>query len=348
MKGRGTAIRFMLAISYSLTIPIAATAFDALLNLADSGELSWDGWHYMVPAGLLIGCLAMIIEEWLYRYRGLWPKNPTLFLIRSIVLHTVYITLAIAVGHTFLGHQFSSRSLTEASEWLWISKAFPFLLVLTAPIGLLLGVANALLLRMRDHNTPRLFHRSAVILAVLASLVLAPPVESWWIKTRTLSRVRQSLNHLPTPPGSKRVHTEYRGCILCLESEATVVYATDLSPREVCDFYQVHVPPGLYVPRDEACRPYGSGFYRFRAWRSGSNSDPHEEGFVLDIHESTSDTELGNLSDYGRKEVFPQARRAGRTIYSLWVWYREDGSLSVSRKCPCDSRVTWFLWSLHD
>lgn len=328
--------RCLHALTYVLTFPAAALLVDFLFQEALEREPpSWgEGWLYMLPAAFLVGVLALIVEEGLYRVWGMWPKPLPTFVVRCCVFHMIYLGLAIDVAMTFQGFH---SGLPLAGQVVAFLTAIVVFAMLAWPVGLVLGVVNASLLRTRARNP----WGWAVVLSVLALIVFATPFNSWRTKARMLGWLERSLNEIPSPPGSARVYTEYRGCVQCATAEATAVYVADLSPREVCEFYRVRVPQKFWVQKEFACVTRDPGSYFLRAERFPSGDDRSTEGLDVIIAESPRIPSMGRMSESGRAESIRRAESTGKkTKYSFGVWYHEDGTPAEGWKCPCPPR-TW-------
>jgi len=331
--------RCLHGLAYVLTFPAATMLVDFIGNELESrGPHSWgEGWRYTLPASLLVGGLVLVIEEVLYRSWGSWPHTRWRFLFRSVILHTIYLALAVDIGTLIAVTSIDKALLAPALTGHPI--AFLFLLVITSPLGLILGVVNAFVLWTRGGDT----RVSAVLVGLLALIVVAPPISSWHTRVRTSGWVERSLNEVPSPPSSARVYTEYRGCTRCATADATAVYVADLSPGEICEFYRARVPQRLSVRKDSACSGNDPGSSLvLRADRSPSNNDASSEFFVLIIDQSGRDLNMMRMSEAGRTEAIRRARSAGKkTLYSVAVLYYADDDLTKSRKCPCEARDRW-------
>jgi hypothetical protein len=73
--------RCLCAITYVLAFPAAAILLEFVGEfMFGASPPSWGGgWRYMIPAGLVVGGLALVIEKGLYRFVGLWPQTWALF-----------------------------------------------------------------------------------------------------------------------------------------------------------------------------------------------------------------------------------------------------------------------------
>ena len=157
-----------------LAVPAAA------MPLKPSGEFLFGSatgsskvnWRLWVPAGLLVGSLALLVEKGLYRFAGTWPTSWPLYLVRAVVLGTIYVALVVDIGFNFSYRSIATISLPD----VWpLFRDFWLLLVMSVPFGLLLGVAQTVLLRPRDPDTLA----AAVGLGMLALLVVALSVREW-------------------------------------------------------------------------------------------------------------------------------------------------------------------------
>ena len=205
---------------------------------------------------------------------------------------------------------------------------------LVSPMGVVLGVVNAFLLRARARAGHVL--GSAVLIGLLAIPVFSPPVDAWQTRVRTFGWIERSLNELSMPPGSMRVYAEYKSCAQCATAGVTVLYVSDLSPREICEFYRARIPERLVIWKAADCTTTSSGAYALYASRTRSGVDASAEGIGLSIDESVREPTIV-MSEAGRAEALRRARATGKkTIYGLGVSYQEDERLTEqSRRCPC-------------
>jgi len=67
---------------------LGSIAFIYFLNWYDTGQMNGDGWQIVAINGAFVGCLALLVESWLYSNFVFWPKNPDLFFLRLVIFST--------------------------------------------------------------------------------------------------------------------------------------------------------------------------------------------------------------------------------------------------------------------
>jgi hypothetical protein len=332
--------RCLQALAYVLTFPAAALVVDYIgAEFEDRGEHPWgEGWFYMLPAGLVVGGLALFLDARVIRLHWPWPTSWWRFLARSVGLHTIYLALAVGLA-TWVQLVFTSKAswavaLVGVLFLFLLSGPLPALALvfLTSPIGIVLGVVNAFVLRARAGHALG----SAVLVGLVAIPVFWLPISAWHTRVRTFGWIERSLTELSAPPGSMRVYAEYKGCAQCATAGVTVLCVSDLPPREICEFYRARIPERLVIRKDADCTTTSSGAYALYASRTRSGVDASAEGIGLSIDESVREPTIV-MSEAGRAEALRRARATGkRTIYALGVSYQEDERLTEqSRRCPC-------------
>ena len=255
-------VRVVFIMNFVVGWVVLATVWSSI----DAGRLETDGWQEMAVATFLVGCSALMFEEWLCRKRPLRLKTRA-FLLRSALLHAVYMALAFELNRmmtllhgVYLMHGFAHGSLiTAVLRWLQaLVFTLPFSMAFTAPAGVLVGLANGLLLRAREADASASSRRLAQILVGLVILLVTVAglqlVHGWRVKVRTLAAAQRALHELPMPPRTALVYREYKGCIPCRDARVTAVYATDLSPEEVCEAYRSHLSRPGWDPSPDGCQ----------------------------------------------------------------------------------------------
>jgi hypothetical protein len=344
---------------------VGAVMVAAAWNQLDAGRVAIDGWGDMAAGAVVAGCVALALEEWRARRRPSWARQSTPYLlVRSSLVHVLYFVLAVELSRAIIylhaaypTQGFGLDPLLTATLRLVRSPlvTFPYALAATVPPALLVGLGNGLLLAARERNAPARVRRPAQAIIVLALLVLtlagAQWLHAWRVKTRSLDAVRRVLRDLPVPSGSTLVYREYEGCIPCRDARATVLYATDLSPEEVCDAYWRRFSGPEWKTGSDGCRlSYGAGSVdsaQISASFFPSRYSPGV-GVTLTAYASrrTGPHPTG-LSSYGEGAI-AEARAAGATFYSVGVVWIEDRA-AHDRRCPangvgvCSASNTWFL-----
>jgi hypothetical protein len=129
---------------------ISGIAFACFLNWYDTGQLTSDGWQYMLVWGFLLGGIALIIEERLFIKYKFWPKNLFLFVLRLIVLCTFYIALGFALSSMSVTatEMVNSSSPSSMIQSLLVVPLFLVsYLLMILPFGVVAGAINGIMLR---------------------------------------------------------------------------------------------------------------------------------------------------------------------------------------------------------
>jgi hypothetical protein len=135
-------------------IAVGTVVFNSFLNWYDTGQFSYDGWYIVAAGGIFFGCLALILEAWLYRRYKFWPQNLFLFFSRIIVFSVLYIALSFAVssgvGYTIRELLAGKGLLVSLQMLLIIPLVAAFYSIMIVPFGMVVGIANGILL-MTNH-----------------------------------------------------------------------------------------------------------------------------------------------------------------------------------------------------
>jgi hypothetical protein len=334
-------------------------------NHLDAGRLAIDGWADMAAGAILSGCVALAIEVWRGRRRPSWARQSTPFLlIRSSLVHVLYLVLAVELSRAIISMHAAYPTdglgfgpLTAMLLRLLRSPlvSFPSALAATVPPALLIGLANGLLLAAGERQVSARVRHSAKVVTALALLVLplagAQWAHAWQVKTRSLDAVRRVLRDLPVPADSTLVYREYEGCIPCRDARATVLYATDLSPEEVCDAYWRRFTGPEWKTGSEGCRlGYAAGGVDSATLEASFFPSRFSPGVGVTLTAYASrrpGPHATGLSSYGEGAI-AEARAAGATFYSIAVLWIADRDAHEQR-CPadgvraCSASNTWFV-----
>lgn len=330
----------------------------------ESGRLTIDGWQEMAAANFLVGCLALIVEEWLCRKRRSQPNGRTL-LLRSALMHTVYVALAFELNiamirlrgvHLVHGFTYGPHLTAVLQSFRALAFTLPSAIVITVPAGLLVGLANGLLLRARDDDATPGLRRSAQVLIVLAILLMAVAsyqwVHGWRVMARTLAAAQRALHELPVPPHTVLVYREYKGCIPCRDARTAAVYATDLSPEEVCEAYRSHLSRPRWRPSLDGCRRRcASGEVESAQFHLRQPPVCASQGAAAILTASRSSRKgpyFMGLSHDGERKAIPRAKATGATFSSIEILWIENKA-THDRLCPpdasggCKASNSWFF-----
>ncbi len=142
---------------FVLNIVLGSVAFRLFLDWYDTGRIMTDGLYAAGITGILVGCLALVFEVWACRAFTLRFQNLFLFFTRLIVLSVLYIDASFALGLFFTGLAYGLGEGGGSSPMPQALLIFPlllfimlFYLLMIIPFGIVVGLANGLVVRLTN------------------------------------------------------------------------------------------------------------------------------------------------------------------------------------------------------
>ena len=160
--------------------------------------------------------------------------------------------------------------------------------------------------------------------ATLAWIFLRQPIG----KAQAFEHLQQSFNDIPVYTEAKLIYQRYYGCTKCRYGGMMALYATDVSPAEVCAFYWNFILNSEWdymggLKGDNKVCQWG-----LSAKKHFTNS-LQEESFNVLTAESENTSELW----YTPHEATRKAISIGKTVYIVSIFYTQNKEVLRS-ECP--------------